>query len=168
MKWNKVIVDTYNLLIPYSLIPQPRPQLVRIFPRQSNWNLIPEWSESSLALHLSAYCRFSLTSTFGWKYWEVRKECSRFQRVLFAPVVQPPSPESGSIHSRVIPFFICWFSGIRSPKCQAAASSSRSVEPLLRPLVEACLSWVATPSNQENLKLRGGETKILNKSILII
>lgn len=123
----------------------------------------------SLILHSSTYHSFPLTFTIGYRTAEsYPKNVLVPDRVIFAPIVWPQSPDKISPSNRVIPFFTCWLSGRRSPQCQVAVSSSNPLEPLLHPLVEVFLPWVPRPSNQENSKLWGQEAKLRYKTILII
>lgn len=171
-KWNghKDTVDANNFLISYSVVSQSRSQCVEFLYTEGNPNSIPERSESSLVLHISTYCCFPLTSTFGpGSSARFPKNILGSRQSSLSPLCSPNSliirisPSSG-----VISLFAWWFSGIRSPECQAAVSSSNSVETLLHPLVEVSLFWVPRPSNQENSKLCGQETKFLYATIAVI
>lgn len=113
-------------------------------------HLIPEGSESSLVLHISACFSLPLTFTVGHGSTERAKEGPEFQTASSLPHCVVPIPwQSGSFHS-VIPF--CWFSGIRSSKCQAAASSSNSWNHCYIP------RWKHSSLGYQDLQIRRSES----------
>lgn len=110
--------------------------------RSQAWSLKPQSWKIPVFTGSACFCLLVLITVYCGirKNWEVRRVSWVPESPLCSCCVTPMPWSSGSIHSRVIPFFSCWFSGIRSLKRRVAVSSSDSVEPWLHPLVEAFLS----------------------------